>query len=375
MEGVVHGLDTDIDYYLHNLRRDSTILRPHVITIWQDGIAQAMLVGQIRRQKISTYVSFVRLRGPTSTVLEVINGGRMGRESSAIDKRLAFELLKATNGGGVDLVCLQRLPVHTNLFREVRQLPGLLGREGVPHVSNYSVLPLTASEGKHPIFGGKSRREVRRKTRILERAFPGRVRLECYSRPSELDVGIRDAVSVAAKTWQYYLGWCGLNAQTRDSFEFFAKRGWLRIYVLYVNDFPCAFLIGQLYNKAFYCQHAGYHPDFVRFSVGSLLTAWALEDLAASGAEQVDLGAGLQEHHRRLGCPMRQEATVHVYSLTWRGVWLNMLFAATTVVRAAGRHALSGLGLNGGRKIWRQFLVARMRRRPFSEPPAGLSAT
>src|SRR5579864_3165625 len=42
-----HGLDTEIDYYLHNLRNDPTILHPYVLLVSLDGIAQAMLVGQV----------------------------------------------------------------------------------------------------------------------------------------------------------------------------------------------------------------------------------------------------------------------------------------------------------------------------------------
>ena len=359
-----NGLDTDIDYYLHNLGSDPNILRPHVITIWEAGIAQAMLVGQVRRQRVSTMVSFVRLWGPNAKVLEIINGGRMGRQSSTIDRLLALELLKTSDGGDVDLVCFQRLPLHSELFHEVQQLPGFLSRERVPHVSNYLVLALTAPGGKRPAFGGKSRREVRRKARILQRTFPGKVRLECYSQASELDVGVRDAAVVAARTWQYRVGCCGLSdtAKTWDTFMFSAKRGWLRIYILYIEDVPCAFLIGHVYNKTFYCQHAGYHPDFARFSVGSLLTARVLEDLAEVGVEQVDLGEGRQEHHRRLGCQMRQEGTVHLYSRTRRGVCLNMFFAATMFVRAGGRHSLSGLHLAGAAKIWTEFLKAKTRR-------------
>jgi hypothetical protein len=370
-----HGLNADIDYYLHNVRSDSTILRPHVITIWEDGIPQAMLVGHVRRQRMSAFVSFVRLRGLNATVLEIVSDGRMGRQSSGIDKLLALELLKTANSGAVDLVCFQRLSLHSELFHEVRQLPGVL-RKCIPHVSNYSLLSLTPTEGKRSALSGKFRREVKRKTRILQRMFPGRAHLECYFDPGELDVGIRDAVTVAANTWQYYLGCCTLadTTQTRESLKFLAKRGWLRIYVLYVDDFPCAYLIGQLYNKRFYCQHAGYHPDVARFSVGSLLTAWALEGLAAAGVEQVDLGEGREEHHRRLGCQMRQEGTVHVYSLTWRGIWLNIFFAATTAVRAGGRRTLSGLQLDRAAKVWREFLMARARRQAPSKPSAVLGA-
>src|SRR5437868_3735081 len=97
-------LDTDIDYFLHNLKNDSTILRPHVITVWKGGIAQAMLVGHVKKRRVSTVVSFVNIPGPDVVVLEIVNGGRMGRQSSAIDKFLAMELLRAIRSGDVDLV-------------------------------------------------------------------------------------------------------------------------------------------------------------------------------------------------------------------------------------------------------------------------------
>ncbi len=346
--GLPQNLETDIDYYLHTLESDSTAIRPHVITVWKDGIAQAMLVGKVKRRKVSTTISFVRLSGPTSKVLEITNGGRIGQASSAIDKLLALELRKVSDSGEVDMVCFPRLPLHSELFQHVQELPKSPARKRVLHVSDYLVLSLTGPDGKAPAaFGGKAGRETRRKARILQDAFPGKVRLERYSRPGELDTGIRDAVAVASTTWQYFLGYCSFfdTAQTRNSLEFFAEKGWLRIYVLHVDDSPCAYLIGQLHNKSFYSQHAGYRPEFARFSVGSLLTAWALEDLATAGVEQVDLGEGRQEHHRRLGCQLRQEGTLHLYSRTWRGFSLNLLFGATKAVRVGGRYLLSELGL------------------------------
>ena len=162
--------------------------------------------------------------------------------------------------------------------------------------------------------------------------------------------------------------------QIAETLKFCAGKGWLRVYVLYVEDFPCSFLIGQLYNGTFYCQHAGYNPDFARFSVGSLLTAWALDDLAASGAQQLDLGEGGQEHNRRLGCQLCREGTVHVYSRTPRGFLVSMFFALTQVIRMGGRKTLAGLQLDWVLTIWRQFLISwRRYRRLSSEQPAHVS--
>lgn len=366
-----HCLDTDIDYYLHTLTHDSTILRPYVITVYNDGTPRAMLVGKIRKHRPSTVVSFVNIVGPAVRVLEIKKGGRMGQPSPAVDKMLAAELLKATKSGEVDSICLERLSLHSRLFREIQQLRGFLVRERVPHIFCYSVLSLNAPERERlRVFAGKARREIRRKTRILERAFPGQVGLKCFSQLSELDAGMCDAMRVAVTTWQYYLG-VGLTdtAQSRDMFRFFAHQGWLRIYVLYVRDVPCAFLVGQLYQSVFYCQYVGYHPNFARYSVGSLLTARAFEDLAAAGVQRVDLGEGGQEHNRRLGCQLCEEGTVHVYSPTTRGQLMNLFFGTAQVVRAGGRRTRSLFGLNWMAKRWSEFLFFRFR---SNRPPSNL---
>ena len=251
--GWTSGLDTDVDYFSHNLKHDSTIQRPHVITVWKDGSAQAMLVGRVRKSRVSTVVSFVSIPGPDVKVLEIVNGARMGRQSRAIDKLLASQLLQAIRSGAADLVCFQRLPLHSELFREVQQLPGLLVRDRVPHIFYYSMLPLKTGAGKPvSVLPGKARREVRRKTRILEREFPGKTRVECFSEPSEMEVGVRDALMVAEKTWQHHLGYGFSNtSQTQANLRFFSKKKWLRIYVFYLEDTPCAFLIGQLFRKHF----------------------------------------------------------------------------------------------------------------------------
>jgi CelD/BcsL family acetyltransferase involved in cellulose biosynthesis len=354
-----HGFDTDVDYYLQNVNIDPTILHPHVLTVYQDGAPVAMLVGQVRKRRMSNVVSFVSFRGTNATVLEILSGGRMGQQSSAIDALLASELLKIVKSGRIDLVFFQRLPLHSELFREVQRLRGLMVRDCVFRSVRYTVLSVPDSAESRPsIFTGKARREVRRKTRILQRTFSDKVEFKCFSHPAELDAGISDAMTVAITTWQHHLGFCSLSDTPHSLaiFRFMAEKGWLRICILYVNGLPCAFLVGQLYNKTFYCQHAGYHPDFARFSVGSLLTARTFEDLAAAGARQFDLGDGREEHNRRLGCQESEEVTVHVYCPTLRGLWLNIFFGATQVVRSSGHAVRVGLQLSGVAEVWHQLL-------------------
>ncbi len=357
-----NSLDTDIDFFLHQVSQDSTFVQPFVIMVCNDGIAQGMLIGQIRKRRASTVVSFVNIPGPTERVLEIKKGGRIGPPSRTVDRVLARELLKATKSGQVDSICFERLPLHSGLFREIQRLPGFLVRERVPHVFCYSVLSLAVEEKKlGRFFSGKTIRETRRKTRNVVSAFPGQVSLKCFSQPNELEDGMRDAMKVAVTTWQYYSGQ-GLNdtAHVRKTYRFFAERGWLRIYVLYIQGLPCAFLTGQLYYNTFYCQYAGYHPNYQRYSVGSLLTARAFEQLAAAGVQLVDLGEGGQEHNRRLGCQMTEEGTVHIYSWTLRGVCVSLFFGTTQAVREVGRRTKSALRIKRLGKIWARYKLSKV---------------
>jgi hypothetical protein len=273
--------------------------------------------------------------------------------------------------GVADSICFERLPLKSALFHEIQQLPGLLVRERVQHLFCYSVLFLTAQERKlDRFFPGKIIREIRRRTRVAERTFPGQVSLKCFSKPGELDSGMCDAMQVAVTTWQYHLGPRLIDTpKMRETYRFFAEQGWLRIYVLYIKGAPCAFLTGQLYNDTFHCQFAGYDPYYTQFSVGSLLTARAFEELAAAGVRRVDLGEGGQEHNRHLGCQMAEEGTVHVYSPTLRGVWLNLFFGTAHVVRAGGRHTRSALRLGQLGRIWRRYLLSKQQSSQSSSTP------
>jgi hypothetical protein len=99
-----HSLDTDMDYFLHDMVHDPESLRPYVITVSNEGIPQAMLVGKIKRRRLASMVSLVNISGPRAKVLEIKKGGRMGQPSPAIDKLLALELLKAAKSGEVDTI-------------------------------------------------------------------------------------------------------------------------------------------------------------------------------------------------------------------------------------------------------------------------------
>jgi hypothetical protein len=365
------GLETDIDYYLENLKNDRTILHPYVFSVWKGDTPQAILVAYVRARRASTIVSMVQVPGPEAKILEIVPAGRLGLPSRDVDKVLVAQLAKALRNDA-DLLGFRRLPIESAFFEEVWKMPGLLVGKRVVHVFSYSRLALTSPMGKKPaVFSGKIIREARRKNSNLLASFPNKVRFTCFSAVDDLDEGLRDAERVSETAWQHSLR-VGLTdtIQTRDGYRFLAEKGWLRIYILYVKDIPCAYLLGQLRGDTFYCQRAGFHSDFGVFSVGSILTARAFECIAAEGAKEVDLGEGGQEHNRRLGCVKLDEGTVHVYAPTLRGVRLRVFFGTTHISRILGRHVRNYFGLDLVGRAFKHLLTAR----PAPSPSTALAS-
>jgi hypothetical protein len=369
-----NGLETDAEYYLQELKNDR-MLRPFVISVWQGDTPRGLLVGRLRKRRASTVVAGTRVQGPRARVLEIVPRGRLGPPSCEVDKLLLAQLAKALKSDA-DLLCFHRLPLESELFREVWQMPGFLIRKRMPHVFCYTSLSLVTVGGQRPaVFSGKIMREARRKTANLKRAFPNAVALRCFSRPDALEVGLRDAEKVSAGAWQHALNRGFTDTlPTPEGYRFFASKGWLRIFILYVRGQPRAYLLGLLHHHTFYCQRAGYLPEFGPFSVGAVLTSWAFENLAASGAQSVDLGEGGQEHNRRQGSEKRDEGTVHVYAPTLRGFGLNAFFGLFSLIRAGGRKTRAKLRLDQAAGPSRPNWYIRCRlRRSNSEPSAQAS--
>jgi hypothetical protein len=332
-------MDADIDYYLHKLENDPTALYPHVVTVYKDGTPVGMLLGQAKRGRMTANISSFCVLGPRATVLEVAHGGRLGPSSAVVDQLIASVLVESVRHGYVDLLRVKGFSLSSPLLCQLRKLV----KPFIADVYGHSVLAISGSADTNAeLFGGKTRRELRRKMKILKGAFGQSVEFKCFSKAWEINDGIRDAISVEGRTWQYFAGWSVLNTpRTLKDFEFFAERGWIRVFVLYVDRVPCAFLIGQVYGNTFHCEHVGYDQSFAQYSVGSLLSAWAFESLAEVGVQRVDLGDGGQEHFRRMGGEVREEGTIQVYSHTAVGGWCRLFFAVTGGLRLVGHLVLS----------------------------------
>ena len=90
--------------------------------------------------------------------------------------------------------------------------------------------------------------------------------------------------------------------QIREQMSIAAEGGWLRIYVLYLENKPAAFWMGTLYDRCLQADDVGYDPAWSEFSPGIFLFLNILEDLCDADIEIVDFGRGSSQAQTVFRC-------------------------------------------------------------------------
>jgi hypothetical protein len=188
-------------------------------------------------------------------------------------------------------------------------------------------------------LGRSQRSKLRRKYRNVLNHFDGKVRIRCFRSLMDLEPAISDMEVIASKTDKRWLFGNGFfdTPQIREQMVGAALRGWLRIYILYLEEKPAAYWMGTIYDRCLQADHVGYNPVWSKFSPGIFLFLNILEDLRDEDIEIVDFGWGDIQIKQCFGALRRVEARVHIYAPTLRGIQLNLL---STAIHCATRGAV-----------------------------------
>lgn len=338
--------DSDIDFYLMIVQSYPEVVRPHVIALYRNGKPDAILVGRLERKQLTFGLGYISVFRPWCRCLTFVYAPIRGNASPANVNLLTQEILGCLKQDEADIAKLELVPVDSPLYHLALTVPGMLSRDNltVPQGHDIMIIPDTIAEVYRRMSHGR-RHETRRLVRKLQGHPAGTPRIACYRDTSDLDRLFRDAEEIARKTYQRGLG-AGFadTPKARVRLGLAAQKGWLRGYVLYLGDRPCAFWIGMLYGEAFVGEYTGYDPEFRQASPGLVLLMHVIERLCtrADGhiVKEFEFGPGHAEYKAVLSSKYWLEAVVYIFSPTAKGLLLKVMHTITEVVNASARRIL-----------------------------------
>jgi hypothetical protein len=309
------------------------------------------------------------LCGPEVNVLEFVPGSLRGNASEENCAAFVQQAMRSLDEGDADIALWEQLNVLSPLYRYALQWPPLL-RDHFQYIDGHWWLKNFPQSLDAFLMSrsGSQRSKLRRKYKNVLAHFNGKVQVRCFRSLTDLGPAIADMEKIASKTDKRLFGLGFFDTpQIREQMAVAAERGWLRVYILYLEERPAAFWRCTVYGGCLQGDHAGYDPVWRELSPGIFLFLNILEDFREDDIKSIDFGYGNTQFKRCLGDLRCVESRLRIYAPTLRGILLNLLNTATPCATNAARFLLQRTRcLEWARKASRNRLAHRHRnKRPI----------
>lgn len=353
----VRDVDADVDYFLTVVRTDPAVLRPHVMRITVDGQPPVLVVARVVRQRFRVKLSGAPTGSMTARAIVVAFGGVVGADTHPLRLAVSQAIEDALASHEADVVVFQKTDQATVWFRHLqsRSGPRQLTR---PVESSWTAhLPGSWSD-LLAARSSKSRRQIRFDDNKLRRIYGDRLTMRRLDLPDHASRLMPDVASVAQKTYQRGLGVSLLDDGVQAALiDLARKRGWLRVWMLYIDDRPVAFWWGIAHAGVLYIGSPGYLPEFSKDRVGYYVLRRLLEDSANDPhTRSIDFGTRDADYKERFGDRRSEVCDVLVFARRPRALAVHAFLRSQERMLAVGRAGLERTGRTEVlRKRWRDW--------------------
>ncbi len=272
------------------------------------------------------------------------------------DQAEGFDLLLASldKFSSADGIFIRSLPLDSFLWNYLKTSPAVSRRFQLylpKERSQHFVVKLPATFEEYlQKFSSKSRSNLRRSARKLQKDTGSEVRLARITSPEQVDSFVDTAVEISKKTYQWRLAGSGLRETEvlKQSFRFLAERGWLRCYLLWCGEEACAFMICNQRNGICRSPTIGYDPRWEKYSVGTTLQFLVIEDLFVYDRPDIfDFGTGAGGQKEFFGNTFFFDTDIYILK---RGVYARL---------ASGVHKAGSILATSAKRVMEHFDLKR----------------
>jgi CelD/BcsL family acetyltransferase involved in cellulose biosynthesis len=298
-------------------------------TWWRHFETRPPVIVTVRRQGALLAVApFVRKPSSLSRLkfapsLTVLGQGDVGSDYLDIIARRGWEALAAsaisdwlmTQGLVLELPRIRDNSLAMALASRLARrgwTPSVLGRDVAPYISLFGSTP----ESYFSTLGAEHRYNFRRRLRKLQSKFA--VRFGAASTHLERRQALDVLIRLHNRRWESRGGSTAFHTpellEFHDDFSAIAlDRGWLRLFVLWLDDEPAAALYGFVYGPKFYFYQSGFDEAYRSLSVGMVAIGLAISSACDEGLDEFDLLHGAEPYKFLWARETRELSTLAAY--------------------------------------------------------------
>jgi hypothetical protein len=355
------GRDADLDFYLFIADLFPETIRPHVVALYNREVPTALLAGRFDISRLTVKLGYGVVPVPKTRILRFVYGGCLGEVSETTAKILIGSIMDSLASGEADVAVFEHLDMDSPLVSFARSLPSWLCSDHLIYPEIHRIRDLAGETGFSVASLSRAERyRLKHSAAKLSEDFRSR-KIELFSAPDELARLVRDAENVARKSYQRGIG-VGFtqSAVVRSRLEFEAQNGWLRAYILYLDDHPCAFWIGSLRNQTFLSDYLAFDPAYARYRPGWYLTVKVMEQLCrdtcdgSTVVKKFDFGIGDARYKETLSNRHRQESAVYIFAPRMKALWVNAVRSVAGAINRSAKDFMRATPLFGKlKRMWR----------------------
>lgn len=327
------------DELLHASRSDCLFLTWEWLHTWWKHLAagRGLSILAVRRGEQLAALAPCALRKPEPLllrplpVLEFLGTGAVGSDyldcvvRAGCEGEAAHTLAEGLTAPSAR-IDLRQLAAGSHAAEAAQELStqGWTVRETVTHTCPYIPLGGASWDSYLRSLGQEHRYTFHRKWNRMQRDF--KVRFEEIRTAEQCGDAMELVFDLHTMRWRGRGGSDAFdNADLRNfhrEFSFLAlKRGWLRLYLLWLDDTPAACLYGFLYRRKFYFYQSGFDASFERHSPGLVTMGLAIQRAIEEGADEYDLLHGTESYKRHWSSQDRKLSRLQLFPPGGRG-WL-----------------------------------------------------
>jgi CelD/BcsL family acetyltransferase involved in cellulose biosynthesis len=349
------NVDSDIDHFLAVLGASTDVVRPHVVRIRRRDRPDLFGIARLENLEVPFKVGYRTLLRPRLRAVVVSHGGLVGAQDRDEVELLVREMRRPLQTREADALAIRSLDRSGSVFAVAMRAAGRWRFHGQPVRERWFAEPPASLDAFVASQSAGVRKEFRRCERRLRAGMAGEVRVHRFHDASEVDVLLRDLETVSDKGYQRGIGLGYRPGRLADTLiDLGLRRGWLRAWMLYLDEKPVAFWTALTYAGHFGNGSTAFDPEYATYSVGRFAMLRMVEDIADDDRISVlDLGQGHGDYKRVFHPRKVEESDVVLLAHRPRAALVALLASASAMVNRWGKKVTDETA--SGRRLVRRW--------------------